>query len=77
MEAAALGLQSAYDKAEATLDLVHQRLESDLSRSCTDQRLNPARLLRRIAALQQELPQLQAAASANAATEREIMDGLE
>ena len=77
MEAAALGLQSAYDKAEATLDLAHQRLESDLSRSCTDQRLNPARLLRRIAALQQELPQLQAAAAANAAMEREIMDGLE
>lgn len=77
MEAAALGLQSAYDKAEATLDLAHQRLESDLSRSCTDQRLNPARLLRRIAGLQQELPQLQAAASANAAAEREIMDGLQ
>ena len=77
MEVAALGLQNAYDKAEATLDLAHQRLESDLSRSCADQRLNPARLLRRIAAMQQELPQLQAAASANAAAEREIMHGLE
>ena len=77
MEAAALGLQSAYDKAEATLDLAHQRLESEMARSCTDSRLNPARLLRRIAALQQELPQLQAAAAANAAAERDIMDGIE
>ena len=77
MEAAALSLQSAYDKAEATLDLSHQRLESELARSCTDQRLNPARLLRRIAALQQELPQLKAAAASNAAAERDIMDGLE
>ena len=76
MEAAAVSLQSAYERAEASLDLASQRMESEFSRSCTDQRLNPARLMRRIRALQDELPKLQKAAAANATAEREIMDGL-
>ena len=61
MEAAAVSLQSAYERAEASLDLASQRVESEFSRSCTDQRLNPARLMRRIRALQDELPKLQKA----------------
>ena len=68
---AATSFQSAYERTDAALNLATQRLESELSHNF-DPSLNPARLLRRIQALEEELPRLQEAAAANAAAEKEL-----
>ena len=68
---AATTLQSAYERTDAALNLAAQRLETEYGQNF-DPRLNPARLLRRIQALEEELPRLHEAAAANATAEREL-----
>ncbi len=62
-------------KIDAQLGLVEHKLGGEYS-STADPRLNPARLLRRIRQLEEELPNLMAAAEANATSRRTILSEL-
>lgn len=72
-------MQIALEKSEASLALVRQRMEGELSTCFTgaDARLNPARLLKRLSAAQQTLHELRAIAAANETARREILGDLQ
>ena len=74
MAAAEVGaaLQRTFDKADATLALCESRLEREIEQS-VGARHNPTRLLKRLAALEAELPKLRAVAEENAAARRAIL----
>lgn len=71
----AAGLLRQFERADTTLALVEQKLESEFSRTfqAESARLNPTRLLRRLALLEAELPSLRAASLKNAAARRTIL----
>ena len=73
----ASGLARVFEKSEAALTLVSQRLESDMSVAFKDHpNLNPLRLTKRLAALEAELPKLKEAAEKNAMARRAILGAL-
>lgn len=73
--APASGLLKIFERADATLSLVESRVGNEVE-TATGSRHNPARLLRRLAALEAELPKLRAAAVENAAARRAILGPL-
>jgi hypothetical protein len=72
------GLLHALEKSDAALALVDQRLMREGTEAFTGPhaRLNPVRLLKRLEALEAELPRLKEAARRNAAAKREILGAL-
>ena len=64
----AAGLLRSFERTEASLALAESKLETeqDATFQGANARLNPARLLRRLAALEAELPRLKEAAAKNA-----------
>ena len=74
---AASGMARVFEKADASLALVAQRLETDATRAFEGSAgLNPTRLLKRLAVLEEELPRLKAAAEKNAAMRRTVLGAL-
>ena len=63
-------LVHAFERYDAGLSLIEGRLASELD---GEGKLNPSRILRRLAALEAELPRLRAAAEQNAAARRQIL----
>lgn len=74
--AAQLGTQ--FEKIDAALDLAAHKLEGEFAAewSGEDARLNPMRLLKRLSAIEAELPKLRATAEANAEARRRILGEL-
>jgi hypothetical protein len=68
------GVLRSLERADTALSLVESRLNKSLHATCAT--VNPTRLLKRLATLEQELPRLRAAAERNAAARHEILGAL-
>lgn len=77
--APASGLLRSFERADASLALASQKLEGEFAQNfsgAADSRLNPMRLLKRLAALEEELPTLREAAEKNAIARRTVLGTL-
>lgn len=74
---AAAPLLHVFEKADASLSLAETRLEGEASTAfAAHPHLNPARLLKRLAAIEADLPKLREAAEKNATARRSVLGTL-
>ena len=74
----AAGLLRVFERSEAGLNVAEQKLQSELSSAFqANPSLNPTRLLKRLVALEEELPKLRAAAAKNESARRSVLEVLE